>query len=253
MRIIAVSGQFDPFGDFATAGYLRNSQREKDPAVIKVLEHQIYRTMLPKALNFLAGLRRIEYADFLQVHRILFEDLYPWAGQDRMQTMPDRAVVKGEVRFCDPLECERAVLHGLELAQDKGLMVSQPGLVMGLFAYGHPFLDGNGRTMLLVHAELCSRAGMSIDWHKTNKNSYLTALTREIADPNGNHLDAYLQPFIGPPIPRAQWLQAASDLRGLEGGAGPANEYAPRYTDPGVMAQQKEFERLRGYDLDMGF
>jgi fido (protein-threonine AMPylation protein) len=33
----------------------------------------------------------------------------------------------------------------------------EPSKVMGLFAYGHPFLDGNGRTMLIIHSELCRR------------------------------------------------------------------------------------------------
>jgi cell filamentation protein len=30
---------FDPFGDFATRGYLRNFAGEKDPEAIKHLEH----------------------------------------------------------------------------------------------------------------------------------------------------------------------------------------------------------------------
>ncbi|WP_226981161.1 Fic family protein [Vibrio litoralis] len=28
---------------------------------------------------------------------------------------------------------------------------------MGFFAYGHPFIDGNGRIMLIIHNELCHR------------------------------------------------------------------------------------------------
>ncbi|WP_084136082.1 Fic family protein [Pollutimonas bauzanensis] len=40
---------------------------------------------------------------------------------------------------------------------------------MGMFAYGHPFLDGNGRTMLVVRSELCFRANMSVDWTQTQK------------------------------------------------------------------------------------
>jgi cell filamentation protein len=247
-----VSGPFDPFGDFATAGYLRNSQREKDPAIIKVLEHQLFRTMLPKALDYLSGRRRIDYKDFLQVHKLLFQYLYPWAGQDRGQTMPERAVIKGDVVFCHPRDCERAVMHGLRLAQEGGRIAEQPGRIMGMFAYGHPFLDGNGRTMLLVHAELCTRAGMSVDWSRTEKDSYLTALTREIADPQAGHLDAYLKPFIGPQIPPERWLQTVNDLRGLDGTAHALPEHAPRYADPGVSARQQQFDQRRNYDLDMG-
>lgn len=67
---------FDPFGDFATKGYLRNFDKEKDLEIVKTAEHELFRAQLPAALNFLAKRKRIEYADFLEVHRILFEGLY---------------------------------------------------------------------------------------------------------------------------------------------------------------------------------
>ena len=41
----------------------------------------------------------LSYADFLAVHAILFEEFYPWAGQDRATTLPNSAVKKGEVLF----------------------------------------------------------------------------------------------------------------------------------------------------------
>lgn len=86
--------------------------------------------------------------------------------------------------------------------QERGQISTRPGLIMGLFAYDHPFLDGNGRTMLLVHAELCFRAGMSVDWTRTQKDPYLRALTLEIEAPNDGHLDAYLAPFVSAAVPR---------------------------------------------------
>jgi fido (protein-threonine AMPylation protein) len=45
---------------------------------------------------------------------------------------------------------------------------------MGYLAYGHPFLDGNDRTMT-VHTVLAQRAGFSIDWAATKKEAYLDA------------------------------------------------------------------------------
>lgn len=72
---------FDPFGDFASAGYLRNVEAEKDLEIVKMAEHQLFRAQLPEALNFLSKLKRIEYADFLTVHQILFSSLYPWGAR----------------------------------------------------------------------------------------------------------------------------------------------------------------------------
>lgn len=214
---------FDPFGDYASAGYLRNFDREKNLSIVKIAEHELFRAQLPVALEYLAGRKRIEYADFLEVHRLLFEGLYPWAGKDRAEVLPDKAVKKGSLYFCHPQSCERAVMEGLSVAQDKNEMAARPGFVMGMFAFGHPFLDGNGRTMLLVHAELCFRAGMSVNWLLTSKQPYLDALTLEIEAPNKGHLDQYLRSFITPQIPRENWLKSVSSLPGLDGVEVPAD------------------------------
>ena len=83
-------------------------------------------------------------------------------------------------------------------------MADKPGEVMGYLAYGHPFLDGNGRTIMVVHAELAQRAGISVNWAATDKSEYLNALTRELDRPEKGHLDAYLKPFVGPAIGREE-------------------------------------------------
>lgn len=53
-----------------------------------------------------------------------------------------------------------------------------------MLADAHPFLDGNGRTILLVFMELCHRAGFAIDWSRTTKDDYLAALSTEINQPS---------------------------------------------------------------------
>jgi cell filamentation protein len=239
---------FDPFGDYASRGYLRNTAGEKDLDIIKIAEHELFRAQLPAALNFLAQCKRIEYAHFLEIHRILFSALYPWAGEDRRTVMPDRSISKGEVYFCHPNDCQRAVEEGLLVAQNIKQMAIRPGFVMGMFAYGHPFLDGNGRAMLLVHTELCFRANMSIDWIGTEKTAYLEALTREIEDPHAGALDRYLYPFIGEKILRDKWLERISSPPGLDGGNAGSDSSA-QYTDPKVAESYHAFERRRGYKL----
>ena len=80
---------FDPFGDFKTSGYLRNVFGEKDPDIIKHLEHAAFVAGIAEASKYLSSIRRLSYSDVLQTHKILFGDLYPWAGQDRMRTAPE--------------------------------------------------------------------------------------------------------------------------------------------------------------------
>ena len=90
---------FDPFGDFETRGYLRNSAGEKDAAIVRRLEHASFTTGLDEAFAQLARKKPLTYADVLSTHKILFEALYPWAGKDRATTSPDIAVSRGHVLF----------------------------------------------------------------------------------------------------------------------------------------------------------
>jgi cell filamentation protein len=61
------------------------------------------------------------------------------------------------VIFAHPNDIRKAVDYALERGQDKAFMAEKPGEVMGYLAFGHPFLDGNGRTIMLIHAELAPR------------------------------------------------------------------------------------------------
>ena len=208
---------FDPFLDFQSAGYLRNVEGLKDPQRIKRLEHFFFESNLEEAVQFLSRQRGpVTYPHFLQVHRILFHEFYPWAGQDRQQLGVGRIVTKGpKVQFELSERSRQAVEWGLRDGNDKECMRRNPGRIMGAFAWGHPFLDGNGRTMLLVHAELCHRAGFSIDWIQSSKSGYLDALTHELAHPQDQLLDAYFSGLKGPCLPRENWIDHLRSLPGL--------------------------------------
>jgi len=83
---------FDPFGDFESRGYLRNSQRLKDPAEVKALEHCHFLKNLDMAFSALASLEQLAYEHVLATHKTLFGSFYPWAGQDRAAIAPDLAI-----------------------------------------------------------------------------------------------------------------------------------------------------------------
>ena len=42
---------FDPFGDFETRGYLRNLAQEKEPAIVRRLEHASFATGIDDAFG----------------------------------------------------------------------------------------------------------------------------------------------------------------------------------------------------------
>jgi cell filamentation protein len=140
---------FDPFGDFETHGYLRNVFGEKDPNIIKHLEHSSFLSGVSEVFTYLRSVRRLSYRDVLHTHKRLFGDMYPWAGQDRMHTAPSIAVSKGRVLFAHPNDAQAAVEYGLNLGSEAESMTSRPGEVMGYLAFDHPFLDGNGRVIMV--------------------------------------------------------------------------------------------------------
>lgn len=238
---------FDPFHDFETRGYLRNVFGEKDPEIIQHLEHSSFVEGVDGAFKHLSRASQLAYQDVLETHKALFGDIYPWAGQDRSQIAPDIAVTRGSVLFAHPNDARIAVDHALRMGQDKAFMASKPGEVMGYFAYGHPFLDGNGRTIMVVHTELAERAGISVDWAATNKAEYLTALTRELDSPGKGHLDAYLKPFVGPAIGRDRLVGNVAGAPGLDGSVQQitANEVLGTFSDPILQARYRHQEDQR--------
>ncbi|PXX41404.1 Fic family protein [Undibacterium pigrum] len=239
---------FDPFGDFAAAGYLRNHEGLKDLEIIKIQEHVFFEANLPDAIAYLQSIDGpISYQDFLQVHNILFVDFYPWAGQDRHALGVGRLINKGsQIQFEVAELSRRAIEHGLDLGNEIEIMRNRPGEVMGYFAWGHPFLDGNGRTMLLVHTELCARAGIFIDWQASSKGAYLQALSNELAKPGKGILDAYLKPHLREQAFTGHWGEYIQAIPGLDGSSHAKSHIAEQAGDTGAMQRYEEFKIARG-------
>lgn len=237
---------FDPFGDFEQRGYLRNIAGEKDPGIVRRLEHTSFTTGIEAAFDAIRKAATLAYSDVLTTHRILFDAVYPWAGSDRLATAPDIAVSKGDVLFAAPADIRRAVEYALRRGQDVDVMRARPGDIMGDLAYAHPFLDGNGRTIMLVHAVLCERADFSIDWARTQKDDYLTALTKELDSPHKGHLNEYLAKFKCEAVSPEELIARIAHTPGIDGSS-VANEVLGKTSDPALRARyaQEELKRPR--------
>ena len=235
---------FDPFGDFETQGYLRNLAKQKDAEIVRRLEHASFMTGIDAALQRLARVKRLCYADVLETHKILFEAVYPWAGQDRGTTAPDLAISKGPILFAHPDHIQRAVEYALAHGQDQKFMREKPGVIMGYLAYAHPFLDGNGRTMMVVHGVMAQRAGFSIDWAATAKVDYLSALTKELDDPGKGHLDAYLKLYIRKAVTDDRLAAEIAQAPGLDG-TDEQNEILGKNSDPALKTRYERQELKR--------
>lgn len=162
---------FDPFGDFETMGYLRNTMGAKDPQKVKTFEHATFLLNLPLTLDWLAT-QSLTYDTLLQVHQRLFADFYPWAGQDRLTVLPDTTVKKGEIVFANPEEIESAVVEALKQKASSD--------VLSQLAFAHPFLDGNGRAIFLFFAEHQRRHKKLVRFDQISKGDLGHALGKSI-------------------------------------------------------------------------
>lgn len=180
---------WDPFNDYRKNGYLQNIHRLPLGDDLKQLEHEDFAVFLPDALLYLSQCVSPSYDDLLEVHKIVFEGLYPtWAGKDR-----DDNVRKGNIVFCEP--------HNLRKAFEIGMKSPTLGQQLGHWAYTHPFLDGNGRAIFTFFDDHVRRTGCIVQWHKLDTTQFLNALTQQIAHPDANALDTVLQPCLTP-LPR---------------------------------------------------
>ena len=126
---------FDPFNDFETRGYLRNVFGEKDPNIIKHLEHSSFVAGISETFKYLGSIRDLSYRDVLHTHKLLFGDVYPWAAQDRAVTAPNIAVSKGRVLFAHRRSTSRPrIVNGNPRAKcDNRRVMARPAKITTAF------------------------------------------------------------------------------------------------------------------------
>jgi cell filamentation protein len=192
----------DPWDDYETAGYLRNRFQEKDLSVVGRLETAAFEQEVPQTLRVLRRLPTLRYQHITETHRTLFSSVYPWAGEDRSVTAPNIAIAKGgySTLFAHPMTVQLAGQHALNLGQNEAYLREHPGEVFGYLAYAHPFLEGNGRTILTIYSELSRRAGFHVEWGSIDKTQFLETLTQELLKPGKSIMDELVLPYVRPGV-----------------------------------------------------
>ncbi|TPF96156.1 hypothetical protein EP30_08910 [Bifidobacterium sp. UTCIF-39] len=108
--------------------------------------------------------------DFRMLHRMLFQDIYAWAGEIR--TVEIRKNIEGAEFFLPSTNIAMGVTWAQgELMKDNMLVGLAPQSFARRLAYHydnynfiHPFREGNGRVQRLFWTLLCHDAGYDLDW-----------------------------------------------------------------------------------------
>ena len=122
---------------------------------------------------------------FLEIHKFLFEDIYPFAGKFRNEN-----IAKGYFSFAEWQYIEPEIKRLFDKLKAENYLQgrSREELVKGLAYYLselnvlHPFREGNGRTIREFIRELAFFNGYILDLQNTTSEELLKASVDSIAD-----------------------------------------------------------------------
>ena len=105
------------------------------------------------------------------IHKILFQDIYDFAGELRTVN-----ISKGNFRFVPVMYLSEAVKTIESMPQNSFDEIVEKYVEMNV---AHPFREGNGRSMRLwLDHMLCVELQKTIDWSQIDKEKYLSAMER---------------------------------------------------------------------------
>lgn len=106
-----------------------------------------------------------------EIHRILFEDIYEFAGKLR-----DVNIAKNSFRFAPVIYLEGALEHVEKMPQSNFDEIIEKYVEMNVV---HPFREGNGRSgRIWLDQILKAELHKVIDWSRVDKDDYLLAMER---------------------------------------------------------------------------
>lgn len=149
----------------------REEERIGKKKAVELFESGYLDALTPGAFQTLAA-----------IHKYLFEDIYPFAGQRRSVNL-----AKGNFRFAPVMYLDAALENIEKMPQSNFEEIIEKYVEMNV---AHPFREGNGRSgRIWLDLILKKELGFVIDWSKVDKEDYLLAMERSpIRDIEIKHL-----------------------------------------------------------------
>jgi cell filamentation protein len=157
---------------------LKNKLGIRNNNALTIAEREITSLKLLKLYNMpLTG--EFNFETFCKIHKIIFEDIYEWAGLIRRGDF----LSKGSSIFCrGPYIVENAKIIFENILKENNLLglnkskfIERLAYYMGEINALHPFREGNGRTAREFFRQLSLNAKYTLDFSKMGKEELLTA------------------------------------------------------------------------------
>ena len=121
--------------------------------------------------DLLAGEPAGKFSTLQKIHKILFADIYPFAGQLRTVNL-----AKGNFRFAPLMYLDAALANIDQMPQSDFDEIIEKYVEMNI---AHPFREGNGRsTRIWLDHILKHEIGKVVNWSLVDKEEYLLAMER---------------------------------------------------------------------------
>lgn len=121
--------------------------------------------------NLLNNMSSGTWSTLQDIHKVLFQDIYDFAGELRTVN-----ISKGNFRFVPVMYLSEAVKTIESMPQNSFDEIVEKYVEMNV---AHPFREGNGRSMRLwLDHMLCIELQKTIDWSQIDKETYLSAMER---------------------------------------------------------------------------
>ena len=128
---------------------------------------------------------RFTKTHLLRIHRFLFEDVYPFAGQIRREQ-----ISKGDTLFYPPNVIDRelnrvfAAIHEKRILSETELQrqIKNLSYTMAELNIIHPFREGNGRSIRELVRCMGLEYGIQINWGNTSREELLNTAVASVTD-----------------------------------------------------------------------
>jgi len=154
---------------FEDADVLKNKGNIKNAEQLKAAEGDVTKYTLPTV--YAQKFTKFNTATICEIHRIIFDSLYEWAGEFRTIPVAKHEEILGgdTVRYAYPKEIKKELdeivkeIPKLKKSENKKDLVFKLVRITAKLWQTHPFRDGNTRTIISFAVLLAEHLGIEIN------------------------------------------------------------------------------------------
>ena len=169
---------------YPDSNVLKNKLNIRDNKLLKTAEEEI---TLIKQMELLKNPIKGNFskAHLMNIHKFIFEDLYPFAGKIRREQ-----ISKADTMFYPPNLIDRELDKVFAKIKEKNMLretdeekvFDNLAYVMAELNIIHPFREGNGRTIREFIRLMAKRMGYDLNWGNVDKEELLEASILSVED-----------------------------------------------------------------------